>query len=84
MFVIAFASNPENLLDIIPSREILQKGYPKYEIEIIGLAQGYEEALQVVLRIIDETYQNTGNTDVRAYMEKIPNNYKTVAEGENR
>lgn len=65
IYVIALASNPDNLLDIIPARELLQKGYPKKDLMIIGLAKGYEEALGVVQRIIEETYQNTNDVNVR-------------------
>ena len=32
-YIITFPSNEENLLDIIPTRELLQKGYPKKNLE---------------------------------------------------
>ena len=35
IYVIALASNKDNLFDIIPSRELLQKGYPKKNMYII-------------------------------------------------
>ena len=42
IYVIAFASNRQNLLDIIPAWELMQKSYPgKKEMQIIGLAKGY-------------------------------------------
>lgn len=68
VYVIAFASNPKNLLDIIPTMELMQKGYPKDEIRIVGLALGIKEAKEVVRQIVDEVYQNTGNVDVKAYL----------------
>lgn len=69
VYVIAFASNRQNLLDIIPSWELMQKAYPgKKEMQIIGLAKGYEEALELVQQIIEETYRNTKTVDVRAYL----------------
>ena len=37
---------------------------------IVGLAAGYTEALEVVEKIIEETYQKQGNTDVRRYLEE--------------
>jgi hypothetical protein len=70
VYVITFASNSENLLDIIPSWELMQKSYPKREIKVIGLAKGYDEALEVVKRIVDETYQHTGGVDVWAYLKE--------------
>ncbi len=70
IYIIAFASNPENLLDIIPANELLQKGYPKKRMNVIGLARGYEEALMVVTGIIEETYQKTGGVDVWNYLKE--------------
>ena len=68
VYVIAFASNPQNLLDIIPAWELMQKSYSgKKEMRIIGLAKGYGEATELVRQIIEEVYQNTGDVDVRAY-----------------
>lgn len=68
IYVITFASNEQNLLDIIPSYELLQKGYPKKDLYVVGLAKGYEEALSVAASIIEEVYQNTGTFAVRKYL----------------
>lgn len=69
VYVIAFASNKQNLLDIIPSWELMQKAYPgKKEMQIVGLAKGYDEALELVQQMIEETYQHTKTVDVRAYL----------------
>ena len=70
IYVIAFASNSQNLLDIIPAWELMQKSYPKKQMKIIGLAKGYEDALELVRTIIDETYQNTGDVDVWKYLKE--------------
>ena len=69
-YVISFASNPDNLLDIIPARELRQKAYPKDRLRIIGLAGSRQEALKVVQRIIEETYQNTGDVDLYQYLKE--------------
>ena len=68
VYVISFASNPQNLFDIIPAVELMQKGYPTQQIQIVGLAEGKREAFEVTRRIVDETYQNTGNTNVKEYL----------------
>ena len=47
IYVITLASGEKNLLDIIPSHELLQKGYPKKQLYVIGLAKGYDEAVEV-------------------------------------
>lgn len=68
IYVITLASNRENLLDIIPSQELLQKGYPKKELYVVGLAKGYEEAIEVAASIVDEVYRNTGEFQVEQYL----------------
>ena len=49
-------------------RELLQKGYPKKDLHIIGLAKDYEEALHMTTAIVDETYQATGTVDIYHYL----------------
>ena len=68
--VIAFASNPDNLLDIIPAWQLMQKGYPKKDLKIIGLAKGYDDAIALVQQIVEETYANTGDVDVWSYLKE--------------
>lgn len=68
IYVIAFASNPSNLLDIIPTKDLLQPMYPKKELEIIGLAKGKKDAFALVEHIVGETFTQTGTTNVRDYL----------------
>ena len=68
IYVITLASNPQNLLDIIPSHELLQKGYPKKGLYVVGLAKGYDEAVDVAVSIIDEVFHETGAFEVAAYL----------------
>lgn len=69
IYVIAIASNPQNLLDIIPAQELMQKGYPKKELFVIGLAHGMGEAHEIVKEIIDEVYQKTGGFSILSYLQ---------------
>lgn len=68
--VIALASNPANLLDIIPAAVLKQKGYPKDKLRIIGLAGGYDEAVLLVQKIIEETYLHTKDVNVYDYLKE--------------
>ena len=69
IYVITIASNSQNLLDIIPAQELMQKGYPKRELYVVGLAQGKEEAYEIVKQIIDEVYQKTGEFKILPYLQ---------------
>ena len=70
IYIISLASNPKNLLDIIPAWEVMQKGYPKKDLKIAGLAGSYDEALEVAVSIVDEVYRNTGAFFVRSYLDE--------------
>lgn len=68
VYVITLPSNQENLLDIIPSQELLQKAYPKKHLYIVGLAKGYEEAIELAGSIVTEVYRHTGAFEVTDYL----------------
>ena len=68
VYLITFPSNPDNLLDIIPARDLLLKGYPRQNLRIIGMAGDYEEAILLVQQIVEETLQNTNTTDIHSYL----------------
>ena len=68
--MIALASNPKNLLDVIPEWELMQKHYPKKGKYIVGLAGSYDEALEIVTEIVTEVYKDTGQFQVSRYFKK--------------
>ena len=68
IYVITLPSNQQNLLDIIPVREIQQKYYPKKDLYVIGLAKGREEAEQVAADLLSEVYFKTGGFDLITYL----------------
>ena len=67
IYEITLSSNPANLLDIIPSWELMQKYYPKKGLFVVGVDKGYENAIELAGRIIMDVFQKTGNLDVRDY-----------------
>ena len=67
-YVITLASNEKNLLDFFPASQLKQKAFRSCCPMIVGLADGYEEALQLVQKIIEETYESQEDTDVRTYL----------------
>lgn len=70
VYVIVLAENGKNLLEIYPSFVLLQDYYRRRELEVVGIACGYQEACQVVRQIIDDVYQQTGSFDVKAVFRK--------------
>lgn len=68
MYAIALAKNSDNLLEIIDTKELMQKRYPKRDVVIVGIAKGYDEAVEVAATIIVETMNERGDTRVKDYL----------------
>ena len=45
-----------------------QKYYREHPPFIIGIAQGYTDAMELVRQIVAETYSKTGDVDVKSYL----------------
>ncbi len=67
VYCITFASQQDNLFDILDANELLFPFYKKSEIRIVGLARGRKEALSLVEKMLMEVYHKTGEFNVRAY-----------------
>lgn len=74
LYCIAFPTNKQNLLDIYNYNELLEPYYKKKDIHIIGLAKTKKEAINIVLDIIKEVYEETNGFDIEKYfLEKNKN-----------
>lgn len=67
IYIISYASNAENLFDIISVQELQFPAYKNMEIHIVGLANGKDEAIGLVTNMLMEIYLNTGDFKVRDY-----------------
>ena len=70
VYVITLSSNPENLMDIIPSWQLMQKYYRSQDMLVIGVDRGYENAMELAGRIVSDVFQKTGNLNIREYFLK--------------
>lgn len=61
VYVITPASNGNNILDIYPGYMLLAEGYREKEFRILGIAEGYREALELAGAIVNEMYELTGS-----------------------
>lgn len=68
VFIIVLCRQGTNLLEIIPARELRQKSYPKRNLYIVGLAKGYEEALETAAEIVVDVYKKTGGFQVKRFI----------------
>jgi hypothetical protein len=69
-YLITLPSNDENLLDVFQANMLLQPYYKKADrdIFVIGIANGKDEAYEVVRDIIDDVYSHTGAFDIKKYL----------------
>jgi hypothetical protein len=68
VYVIALASNSQNLFDIINANELLFPHFKRMDHYVVGIAYSRENAIYVLQEMIEEIYQNTGGLDVRGYL----------------
>ena len=57
-------------MDIIPAAMLLQKSFYGICPKIIGMANGKDEALEMVRSLIEEIYTETGTFQVAEYSRK--------------
>lgn len=70
LYLLTFATNKDNMLEVLPEYEVLQKGYPKELLKVIGIANGKKEAILLVKHIVEESLLKTGSADVRVYLKQ--------------
>lgn len=70
LYLLTFSNNEDNMLDLIPQWEALQKNYPKDHLKVVGIANGKKEAISLLQTIIKDALQETGNADIRDYLKQ--------------
>lgn len=68
VYIVVLSENEKNQLEICSSLLFLQPAYPKSELFVVGITQGYEEALELVEKITIEVYNETKGADIRSYI----------------
>lgn len=68
--LILLPSNEKNQLEILHSVYLLQPDYPKDGLFVVGIADGYESALELVEKICQEVCDNTSGLNIRNYILK--------------
>lgn len=66
--VITLARNEKNQLEIYNSMVFLQPDFPHDDFFVVGLAKGYEDAVEMVEEIAREVYNKTKGADIRSYI----------------
>jgi hypothetical protein len=68
IYLVTLSDNPGNILEIIPAAQLLQRALLEICPEIIGMAGGKEEALELVTNLVRMVYAETGSVSVQEYL----------------
>lgn len=67
-YLIVITKNAANHLEFFDSILMKQNVFEQSELFVVGVAEGYPGALEVVEKITQEVYDNTKGTDIRQYL----------------
>ena len=67
-YLVVLTKNEKNHLEFFDSALVTQKMIDKDELFVIGLAEGYSGAIQIVKHILNEVLQATGGTNIRSFL----------------
>ena len=68
VYLITPARNPADQLDIFAARQLVQPHYKDEEFLVLGMASGYEDALQLIERFTGECLKARGDCNLREYL----------------
>lgn len=66
--VISISRNPRDQLEIYEARQLVQNYYLKNPPYVVGLASDYEEALEIVRRIVVECLKKREDCALKEYL----------------
>lgn len=67
-YVITLSKNPYDQLEIYQAGYLSQKYYKENPPYIIGIASNYEEAVEIIIRIAEETVSVRGDCRLKEYL----------------
>lgn len=68
--LVTLASNEKNQLDIISAYHLLQPVVYRRCPMVVGIARGYDEAVELVAQITEDALSHTGEADIRNYLKQ--------------
>ena len=67
IYFVTLASNEENLFDIFHAAHLKQPVFYRQNPFVVGIASGYDEAVELVRQMVEDVYRETGAFGVREY-----------------
>ena len=75
IYLITLAQGRQNELEFF-STLLLQQIFHPEDLFVVGVASGYEEALELIEEITDDVYQKTKDAKIREYITQEQDAYK--------
>ena len=66
-YLVVLSKNSNNQLEIFDSILLIQKIYEMDNLFVVGIADGYDGALEMIEKLTQEVYDITRGTDIRNY-----------------
>ena len=76
-YLIVLAKDGCNHLEFYSTVMLLQQVFSSEDIFVVGIADGYDGALELIERITREVYDETQSTDIRGYLLSKQREYET-------
>lgn len=67
IYLITLSENPCNLLEILPALTLIQESAADMCPEIVGIAKGKEDAMDLVTEMIQTIFSETGGFEIKEY-----------------
>lgn len=68
VYVLTLAQGEQNQLEFYPALLLKQPWYDDADIFVVGIADGYDAAVDLVEEIVREVQKETGDTDIRGFL----------------
>ena len=75
-YLVVLTKSDANHLEFFVSVLLKQNVFPQEELFLIGIADGYDGALEMVEKITQEVYDRTKGTDIRSYLLETQREYE--------
>ena len=67
IYLITLSENPHNQLEILSALTLVQETAARICPEIVGIAKGKEEALELITDMVQTIYEETGELNIKEY-----------------
>ena len=76
VYIVTLSQGPQNNLEFYSSMLLKQHIYDGADLFVVGIADGYADAVYMIERITADAFRNTGDADIRRYILERQDEYE--------